>query len=147
MFKKLAIGCGGLIALLIVVGIIGAVASGGGKSTPAASDKSPGAASSSAPTAKAKQQLLDVQGSGTKSTNTFTAAGDWDLTWSYDCSNFGAQGNFVVIAKTKDNNPAFRINPVNQLGAKGNDVDHYHQGGSYFLEVNSECNWHITVTG
>jgi hypothetical protein len=37
--------------------------------------------------------------------------------------------------------------PVNQLGAKGADVEHYHSGGTFYLVVNSECSWHITAKG
>ena len=34
---------------------------------------------------------------------------------------------------------------VNQLGASGSDTEYYHTGGNYYLEVNSECDWHIKV--
>ena len=36
---------------------------------------------------------------------------------------------------------------VNQLGKSGSDVEHYHNGGAYYLEMNSECKWHVTVKG
>jgi hypothetical protein len=36
---------------------------------------------------------------------------------------------------------------VNQLGKSGSDVNHYHTGGSFYLTINSECSWTVTVTG
>jgi hypothetical protein len=97
--------------------------------------------------APAQQVLLSIKGTGTKSTQKFTAGGDWDLSWSYDCSNFGNQGNFQVFAYSGDGSPAFNITGVNQLGQSGSDVEHYHTGGTYYLTVNSECSWKITVNG
>ena len=90
--------------------------------------------------------LLDVTGTGIKSTNKFTAAGDWDLTWSYDCSAFGSNGNFAVALYGQNSNDVRGI-LVNELGAKGNDVTHQHDAGTFFLQMNSECAWHVTVTG
>lgn len=95
----------------------------------------------------APQVLLSLKGNGTKTTQKFTAAGDWDLNWSYDCSNFGGQGNFQVFIYTGDGSMSFSNSPVNQLGASGSDVEHYHAGGTYYLEINSECSWKVTVNG
>jgi len=101
----------------------------------------------SPPQPTAPQVLLDIKGSGTKSTQKFTAGSDWDLNWSYDCSNFGYQGNFQVTVFNGDGTESFNNAPVNQLGKSGSDVEHYHAGGTYYLEVNSECNWHIQAKG
>ena len=156
-------------AIIVVFIIIGASS---GKSTPqqsvpAASDKpataqasqttqqnnnpapSQSAQAASAPpaTPAVMQTLLDVSGSGTKSTQKFTAGGDWDLNWSYDCSNFGAQGNFQVMIYDGSGSLSFSNAMVNQLGKSGSDVEHYHNSGTYYLEVNSECKWHVTVKG
>src|ERR1700694_1535848 len=93
--RNLGIGCLGLIVLIVII----AIASNAGKnptttSSPAAGDNGtrPSAAAA-APTTV----LLDLTGSGTKTTQKFNAAGDWDLTWTYDCSAFGQQGNFQVF--------------------------------------------------
>jgi hypothetical protein len=88
-----------------------------------------------------------LQGSGTKQTQKFTAASDWDLEWSYDCSNFGQQGNFIVTVYDSDGTMSFDNTAVNQLGKSGSDVQHYHKGGTYYLSVNSECSWHIVAKG
>jgi len=121
-------------------------------STPAATESQPAPApaapaSTPAPAPAAMQTLLNISGSGTKTTESFTAAGSWNLIWSYDCSNFGDQGNFQVTAYDPSGQPDFNINPVNELGASGSDTEYYHQGGTYYLEVNSECNWTLKVEG
>ena len=84
-------------------------------------------------------------GSGTKSTQTFTVGNSWQMNWSYDCSNFGDQGNFQVFIYTSDGSMSFDNAPVNEEGMSGSDTEYYHAGGSYYIEVNSECNWKITV--
>ncbi len=97
--------------------------------------------------AAAPQTLLDVSGSGTKTTQSFTAAGDWTLGYSYNCSNFGDQGNFQVYVYNSDGSMSFDNAGVNELGKSGSDTEYYHKGGSYYLEMNSECNWHVVVKG
>ena len=86
------------------------------------------------------QTLLNQRGSGTASTASFSAPKNWDLVWSYDCSSFGSSGNFEVDVQGG-------IGPlgVNQMGASGSGTDYYHQGGSYYLEVDSECSWQVTA--
>jgi hypothetical protein len=97
--------------------------------------------------APAPQVLLNVSGSGTKSTQSFTAGGDWTLNYSYDCSNFDDRGNFQVYIYNSDGSMSDENTGVNELGAGGTDTEYYHSGGSYYLEVNSECTWKITVKG
>lgn len=145
---------GGVVLLLIII----AVASGGSsssRSNTAASSPAPttGAATSSAPgsttaAAVAPQVLLQQTGNGSKDTASFTAKGNWDIAYTYDCTGFaGGTGNFAVIPKGTDNNPSFANSGINELGAKGNDVAHEHHGGTYYLSVLSECPWTLKVTG
>jgi len=122
------------------------------KSVPAPTESQPAPAPSQpvskpAPAPAAMQTLLDISGSGSKTTESFTAAGAWNLIWSYDCSNFGSKGNFQVFIYDGNGNMSFDNPGVNQLGASGSDTDYYHVGGTYYLEVNSECSWHVTVKG
>jgi hypothetical protein len=88
--------------------------------------------------------VFEQRASGSASTRTFVVGEAWTLAWSYDCSNFGTQGNFIVYAKRADGST---VGAVNQLGRSGASTDYFHQGGSLYLEVSSECAWHITVTG
>lgn len=145
------------ISFLITIGIIagvGGAANSSQSSHPAAADKQTIVHSQSAKKAPSQpapaptpQILLDLSGSGTKQTQQFTAAGNWDLNWSYDCSNFGTQGNFGVTVYNKDGTPNFDNTPVNQLGASGSDVQHYYKGGTFYLDIESECSWTVTAKG
>jgi hypothetical protein len=137
-----------VITVVVVFILIGSVnSSSPTKSVPAPADAN--TATSAIPTtaAPAFQTLLDVSGSGSKTTAKFTAASDWDLNYTYDCSNFGDQGNFQVMIYNGDGSMSFDNVAVNELGASGTDVEHYHKGGTYYLVVNSECKWKVSVKG
>lgn len=156
------------ILILIIIGII--ASAGGSKdkgsnktadSTPAAPDNiasttannsasNSTAAKASAPAQNptpATQTLLDLTGSGTKTTQKFTAGGDWDLNWTYNCAKFSSQGNFQVMIYNGDGSMSVDNSIVNQLGSKDSGVEHYHTGGTFYLVVNSECAWTIKVQG
>lgn len=93
------------------------------------------------------RSLLKLSGSGTKSTQTVTVPGEWQLAWKYDCSNFGVpQGNFIVSIYNSDGTPS-EAGLVNQIGRSGSDTEYYHQGGTVYFVVNSECRWSIHVIG
>ncbi len=86
--------------------------------------------------------LLKVAGSGAYSSRTFMAPPSWRLAWSYDCSSFGAQGNFQVYIYQNGVLSDSDIG-ANALGPKGSAVNYYHSGGRIYLEINSECSWHV----
>lgn len=149
-----------LMGVALVVGIAIGAASNGSKSdsgsssasgvtltTPSAATAPGGAApakSAAAPAAAAKSVVLQISGSGQKSTKTFTVAADWSVKYSYDCSSFGTTGNFAVMehGSVMDGLPI-----VNTLGSKGTDITYQHSdAGQHSLEVNSECDWTLTVT-
>jgi hypothetical protein len=137
-----------LTAALLVVTSCGE--SGTGASSPAAPD--------SAAAAPSPQVLLDLQGTGDKSTQAFTASGNWDLQWSYDCTAgltqngtipSGYHCSFIVDVRTSDGQLS-RNQGVNQLGVKDQGVEHFHVGGSFYLEVQVCCadnSWAVKVTG
>jgi hypothetical protein len=113
---------------------------------PAGDDNAPATSSKAKAQGKpAGTVLLSLKGSGTKTTKKFSAAGDWDLRWSYDCSGFGTKGNFIVQPQAADAlSEVAMLTPVNQLGDKGSGVEHYHAGGNgIWLEINSECSWSV----
>ncbi len=92
-----------------------------------------------------QQTLLNISGEGSKSTQEFTVVGDWQIQYTYNCSNDGDRGNFQVYIDNSDGSDSGMIG-INELGASGSDTEYYHQGGTYYLEVNSECSWTIQVT-
>ena len=138
--RNLAIGCGGLIVGLITLGIIGSFATGNSS----AGSNQNHAASSPLPS-PSPVVLLDKQGSGIDKTQQFTVAGDWEIDSSYDCSNFGRNGNFQIFVYNSDGSLADR--GADELGATGSDTTYEHRGGTFYLQINSECNWHVIVKG
>lgn len=155
-----------IAAVALVVGIaIGAAAGGGSKndngSSTASGSTSTGAASSapssaapghsaaaaaahSAPAAPAKNVVLQTSGNGQKTTKTFTVASSWSVKYTYDCTDFGMQGNFAVSENGGEMNG---LPIINALGKKGSDTTYQHDdAGQRSLEVDSECNWTLTVT-
>ena len=99
-----------------------------------------------------------MQGTGDKSTQTFTAGGDWDLAWSYDCTAGLTRGGsipsgyhcaFIVHVRTADGRIASADQGVTQLGVKDSSVQHFHSGGTFYLEVSLCCaegQWTVTAT-
>jgi hypothetical protein len=150
---------GGIVGAIIVISIIGAATGSGGKSdnqpaaAPATSTTQPAATAPStkaAPAPKATHKaapkpvaktVLTESGNGIKSTARFHVNGDWDLHYTYNCSAFGMKGNFVVTTGGGD----FPDVLANELGMKGTVTTHQHDGGSLYLEVNSECSWTLKV--
>jgi hypothetical protein len=94
--------------------------------------------------------IFTQSGSGTAQTSTFRVPSNWDLSWHYDCSNFGTTGNFLVqIFDYYGNNSTLDLDNqgVNQLGQSGTSVEHYHSGrNTKFLKIDSECAWTVSVT-
>jgi hypothetical protein len=147
----------GVGAFIIVLVIIGAATGGKGKSsddakgsTPSTSQPAAPAADTTAPSkapAKAKPKpavaktVLTESGHGIKTTAKFTVHGDWDLHYTYDCTSFGFQGNFIVTTGGTD----FPEPLANEIGKKGSDVTHQHDGGTLYLDINSECSWTAKV--
>lgn len=105
---------------------------------------SDGGSASTAPAVAAGQVLLQLSGSGAKTTQKFTTGSDWDLSYSYfGCP--GGQGNFIVDISSPGGD--FNSNTgINELGSGKTDVTHYHEGGTFFLDINSECSWKVKVT-
>ena len=74
-------------------------------------------------------------------TQQFTAYAPWSMAWSYNCSNYGSQGNFFVeVDGSSDIGP-------NELGSSGSGTDYYNDSGTFSLTVISECNWSVSISG
>ena len=98
----------------------------------------PAAPASSAPPAPAV--VLSISGSGEQTTQGFSTGPNWGVTYSYNCSALGMQGNFIV----SDENG---IPLVNELGTSGSATTYEHSDpGRHYLQVESECSWTIQVT-
>lgn len=88
--------------------------------------------------------IMDKTGSGINKTPSFTTSGGWEIDWAYDCTNLGQSGTFQISVYETASNAGVDIAAI-ALGAKGSDVAQEDQGGTYYLQVSSECNWHVIV--
>jgi len=88
------------------------------------------------------QGKAELSGFGPQYTKQFTADGDWDVEWSYDCSNLKHPDRLIVSVYDSTGRVSKDTPPVVQFGAKGSGTQHYHQAGTYFLGVTSRCTWH-----
>lgn len=155
-FKGGLFGCFGVgVALVVAIAIIAIISGGGSHSTTSGSFQ---AATSASPVATAKatakatvapvaaKVLFDKTGSGIGKTAIFTTPSEWEIDYYFDCTGFGQTGNFSITVY--DGASQMKDLPANALGLKGSDVAYEHNlSGPYYLEVNSECDWHVTVKG
>jgi hypothetical protein len=154
LIDKFNVQISGIVRLIIIVILV--ILAGSllppariGESNQIASATQPSATSAPTPgaTSAPTNKLFEVEGNGAKTTQSFTTpTNEWMLWYTYDCSSFGARGNFIVNIKAADGSSS-SLQGVNELGAGGGDKDYYHQGGTFYLEVNSECWWHIEIWG
>ena len=134
--------------MVIVVAI--AAASGSHPNSPApvsATSASPvSAPAPSSPVAKAAaaraRTVATFTGSGQQNTRKFTVTSTWKLVYSFNCSEFGTSGNFQVY---EDGGNDFNLS-VNDLAmSKSASTWAYDDGGTHYLQVNSECSWKVKV--
>jgi hypothetical protein len=90
--------------------------------------------------------LLDVSGSGNKISQSFTAAGAWDLTWSFDCTTMNQGRNFGVSLEGSD---GARPAGILTSGEQEAGLEHFKDTGTFKLNVGTDppCTWHLKVTG
>jgi hypothetical protein len=142
-----------IVGLVVVVAAVVVVALTRRSGTATAADTTPISAQPSDPPSvtpaaapsASPVTLLSLQGSGIQTTQKFTTTSDdWDMAYRYDCSNFGTAGNFQVFVY----NGGGSLDDVgaNELGTAGLKIQHFHQGGTFYLTINSECTWTVKVT-
>ncbi len=146
MAKRLvAVLTGALVAMMLTA----ESSSCGGPAVTSSSPAAPDTAAASA----SPQVLLDIKGSGNNTTQKFAAAGDWDLAWTFDCTKGLTlpDGVCSFIVTVKDSSGSRSGNQgVNQVAKKDNGVEHFHIGGTFYLEIGLCCvkgNWAVKVTG
>ena len=89
--------------------------------------------------------LLDLRGSGIRRSAKFTASGDWKISYSYNSASFGYQGNFIITVYRGASE--YVDSAANELGMKGSGSQPEYEPGRFYLEMNSECSWHVTAKG
>jgi hypothetical protein len=88
--------------------------------------------------------VMDKGGSGNNKTPSFAISGGWEIDWSYDCTNLGHSATFQITVYESGSNAQVDIAAI-ALGAKGPGVAFEDHGGTYYLQVTSECNWRVIV--
>jgi hypothetical protein len=98
--------------------------------------------------------LLDISGTGNKTTPEFTVNGDWDTYWKYDCSNIGGKENFKLIgdgyAPLVENRSVNDNMDFEQHGIKDSGIwpaGKLFLKGTFFFKVETKCSWSIKVKG
>ena len=134
---------GGVISLIIVISV--AANSGKGTQTagsPQAVPSAQGAAPASTAAAQAvAKTVATFSGSGLTNTPQFTVTSTWKLEYSFDCSDFGQSGNFIVME-----DGSFGAMAVDALALhKAGTSYAYDDAGTHYLEVNTECAWTAKV--
>jgi hypothetical protein len=95
-------------------------------------------------TASTTYVLYNVHSSGDNALG-FTiipSAGEWDVTWGYNC---GKAGRFDYTIKRAARPDAKDLGP-HELGTSGSGVTRYRDTGAFTLSVASQCLWAIKVT-
>jgi len=131
--KAGGIGCGVVVILFVVFVALGAmfntIGNSGRQFSSQVRSSQPHHAAS---LASEPHVLLDVEGNGIKTTQRFEAPDEWALVWTYDCSNFENNGNFIINVQGDVDDLA-----ANQLGSRGRDITYEHSGGNVYLSINS----------
>ena len=94
--------------------------------------------------------ILQASGSGDKSTQAFTVPASWSLQYTYDCTKYASfgGGTLGIFVYNPDGSFSLGNSPTdaNPSGNVGGDTQFYHTGGTFYLDVVSDCNWQVTVT-
>ncbi|MHB9857696.1 hypothetical protein [Streptomyces sp. YIM S03343] len=146
-FKR---GFGGLLGVVVIVAAVSGCGSddknkaNSTASTPASPSAEASQKAATAATSKAKPTtVLALTGSGTKTTSAFKVGGEWTLSYTFDCTKAMAavdgKGNFIVFDKNDK--------LVNKMDTSGKGSTLLHTSGSRQLQIVSECDWTVKVTG
>jgi hypothetical protein len=101
------------------------------------------------PASPTGKTLLDVSGSGNNTTQTFSAAGAWDIAWSFDCSSMHQGRDFFVSPQGVGATSDAGGNGVITSGEQEAGLANYKGGGTFQLKVATDppCTWHLVVSG
>lgn len=94
--------------------------------------------------------LFQASNPSGQSVQTFTVPSDWSLHFVYDCSGFAGfdSGSFRVTVYNDDGTPSQENPPIEYTQQNGlaGDTQQYHTGGTFYLDVLSDCRWNVSVT-
>ena len=132
------------IVLVIILGVGGVILAMSHHTKKPTKTSSSTTSTSSSTSIDGSRVLLDMSSSGIKKTQAFTTTGNWEVAYTFDCTNFGYKGNFQIDVFNTDGSDNID-DGANDLAMKGGSTDHFSDPGEHYLSIHSECNWHITV--
>jgi hypothetical protein len=103
------------------------------------------------PAAAPRSAALSISGPGYKKSSLVQVHDGWEVRWVYDCppsvgqGGFGIVGSFDAIVRSANGDPAFPDKDISNQGSAGRGMVAYPQGGSFYLEIQSECNWEVQI--
>lgn len=84
--------------------------------------------------------VFETRGTGARTTVPFSASGSWGLTYSYDCSQQHAvEPSFSL----RIGGAAIYVAPIQRSDRHFSDTVYVHQGGMFYLEIDTPCSWHV----
>jgi hypothetical protein len=117
------------------------VATGGGMAPTARPAYAPLAGASSSPATAAATTIYESAGTGSQTSKPFAVDASWAIAWSYDCSN--APKNAAAFSVSVQGGHA--ESPISPIGPSGIDITHFHDPGTFYLTIETECTWHVRV--
>ncbi len=98
-----------------------------------------------------RSSTVSLSGPGYKKSSTFPVHAGWQVRWAYDCppgigqGGFGIVGSFDVLVRSANGDEAFPDKEISDQGSAGRGATAYPQGGTFYLEIQSQCNWELDV--
>ena len=99
-------------------------------------------------TATSAPAVMSLHGSGSTTSGNFTVThSPWTINYKFDCVAFGnGTGDFAIFLTGVNGTHASDPAPVNEKGRAGRQGSTViHGAGTYYLAVNSQCNWLLNV--
>lgn len=91
--------------------------------------------------------VLQLSGTGTQNTPTFTVPTTWQVSYSYNCANFGLECNGSIWVHNPDGSiPIGDDTPIMWYGMSGAGAQVYTLAGTYYLSISTFGTWSITVS-
>jgi hypothetical protein len=102
------------------------------------------------PSTSPSKIVLQANGSSDQTTSTFAVPSEWSLSYSYDCTEFSGSGggDLSMYIRTADGSYSRDNSPLttSPSGGAASATKRYHTGGTFSLDVVSDCLWTATVT-
>jgi hypothetical protein len=118
------------------------------QSAPPSDAAAPAASSAYAPPAPAgvsttapAATIFESAGTGSSTSKPFAVKASWAVAWSYDCTN--APKSAAAFVVNVQGVPA--ESPIAPTGPSGIDITHFHDRGTYSLNIETGCSWHVRV--